>query len=590
MTADCPILIVSDAPAPRLFRRLEVWVFAALAAASVACSGDSGTGPTDLPATAASVNISGAPASIVAGDTIQLTATVRTAAGATMSGAAVTWTSLDPTRLQALTGGRFIALDGGAARVAAQSGAVADTLTVTMESRRMAAVAVSVSSALFLTGDVERAQVTATDQRQRPMPATGLEWTTSNAAAAIVSTDGTIEALAPGDATVTVRGPDAGQGRPSAVLQLRVTRGAGPRVPELQRVDSAVVAWMTANSVPGAQVAVMYQGRLVLSRAYGVRDASTGAAVTLDALFRIGSVSKPIAGLAFMRLVDEGVVNLDDRPVATLLASHTPLPGETVDPRLANATAREILRHQTGYGNRDVDNRVWQGVWQFQAMQPDAHFRYGLGVPLGHAPGTIYGYTNYNTQIIARYIEARTGHPFVTHVQQELLLPAGITRMEYGRGPLAQRNPAEVRPHNAQGLAAAQLNAGTAMAYYDASGSWIANAADLMRLLRRVEDGGTPLLSAAARAEIATKNAAVSGTATQFYGLHWSIREGDGGVTWSHTGAAEGAWAFIMRRNDGVSFVILTNRDMGNPALSFSLEPFLTGVTWPAHDLFPDVP
>jgi hypothetical protein len=128
------------------------------------------------------------------------------------------------------------------------------------------------------------------------------------------------------------------------------------------------------------------------------------------------------------------------------------------------------------------------------------------------------------------------------------------------------------------------------MAYYEASGNWIANAADLMRLLRRVDGGDTPLLSAAARAEIATKNAAVSGAATKYYGLHWTIRESDGGATWSHSGATEGAWAFIMRRNDGVAFVILTNRDMGNPALSFSLEPALAGVTWPAHALFPDVP
>jgi hypothetical protein len=161
--------------------------------------------------------------------------------------------------------------------------------------------------------------------------------------------------------------------------------------------------------------------------------------------------------------------------------------------------------------------------------------------------------------------------------------------MEYGRGPLAERHPDEVRHHNAEGQTDAQLDQNQhGMIYYDASGSWLGTATDLMRLMRHVEglQGETALVSADARAEIATANPDVSGGATQYYGLHFGVRLDAQGATWHHTGAAAGAWALLMRRADGTTFALLTNRDFDNGALYLDLEPALAGVDWPTMDLF----
>ena len=64
--------------------------------------------------------------------------------------------------------------------------------------------------------------------------------------------------------------------------------------------------------IPGVQVAVRIGGELVLERAHGVADASTGEALTPAHRFRIASHSKALAAIATMRLVDDGRLRLDD--------------------------------------------------------------------------------------------------------------------------------------------------------------------------------------------------------------------------------------------------------------------------------------
>lgn len=556
------------------------------------CGGDgSPTDPADpgTPNVPASITISGMPSSVVVGDTLQLSSTVRNAGGAVMSGASVTWSSLDAGRLQALAAGRFVAIGSGDARIVARAGEVADTAVVDAEARRLTTLLARTTGSFFVTGDQEAAAVEARDQRGRAMDPPALVWSSSDPATVAVSDDGEVDALAPGEAEITVRSADDPDGGPSAAFTISVVPGDGPRVPELARVDSVVATWMAANNVPGAQVAVMHEGRLVFSRAYGVRDAEATHPVTEDALFRIGSLSKPIAGLAFLQLLDQGVVSLDDRPFEALLGTYEPVQGATVDPRLAQATARQILRHQTGYGDREVDNVVYRGVWQHGALQATEHFRHGLGHPLDHDPGTQHVYTNYNTQAIARYIELRVGRSFEAHVRDVLMAPAGVTRMVFGKGPIAERDPMEVRYHGADGQPTQNIDQNPfPMPYYEASGSWIGTAGDLMRIMRGVEGSGgdPPLVSQASLDQIATRDPAVSGTGNAFYGLQWGVTLQGGHVAWWHTGAAQGAWARLYRSSDGTSYAVLVNRESAGGQLSLSLAPLLSGMSWPEHDLF----
>ncbi len=557
---------------------------------SAACGG--GDSPTDPvqepdPSLPASLTLSGAPASLVVGDTFQLAASVRNEQGTVIQGAAVTWSSPDGDRLAVVSSGRFRSLAPGPARVVASAGGAADTLTVDADPRVVSSLHAGVSSSLFLTGDREDPRLEVRDQRGRTMEAAGVTWSVTDPAVLTVTPDGLVEALSPG--TAEVRWEASGGSGPSTALEIRVFPGSGPRVPELVVVDSAVVAWMEAFSVPGAQVAVMREGRLVLSRGYGIQSVDAPDPVLEESLFRIGSVSKPLTGLAFLRLVDQGIAGLDDRPVEVLLDHYTPLSGQTVDPRLPTATAREILRHQTGYGSREVDQVAWRAVWQHGATHIDEVYRHMLGRQLDHDPGTYYQYTNKNTKTIARYIEVLTGTDIESFTREALMAPAGVQRMAFGRSGLEDRDPMEVRYHDETGATSALMDASDhVMMHWDASGAWIGTASDVLRVVRTALEGtpGTPpLLSPGVQEEVMGRNPAASPSPTSFMGLHWSVNLSGSAPVWSHTGAARGSWARLSYDHAGTAHMLVSNRHSGGQ-LNFVLDPFLANVDWPEHDLF----
>src|SRR5207253_9317336 len=133
--------------------------------------------------------------------------------------------------------------------------------------------------------------------------------------------------------------------------------------------------------------------------------------------FRIASLSKPITSAAILLLVQRGKLNLDQR-VFDLL-SYEPLPGETVDPRLATITMRNLLEHSGGW-NRDTtfDPMFMMSVPIAVATgtpapaTTDSIIRYMMGKPLQFNPGSDYSYSNFGYSLLGRVIETITGQPY----------------------------------------------------------------------------------------------------------------------------------------------------------------------------------
>ena len=86
---------------------------------------------------------------------------------------------------------------------------------------------------------------------------------------------------------------------------------------------------------------------------------------TLESLFRIASMSKPITAIAIFRLVEQGLVNLDGAliPTVGLVAP----PGRTLIPEAATITVRQLLAHSSGLG--DVPN-AYQVVQAYGTTLP----------------------------------------------------------------------------------------------------------------------------------------------------------------------------------------------------------------------------
>ena len=84
---------------------------------------------------------------------------------------------------------------------------------------------------------------------------------------------------------------------------------------EAARIDSTLADEMRRTRAPGAAIVITEGGRIVYSRALGVRSIETREPVTARTLFRIGSVTKPVTALTASVLAARGVLDLD-APIA----------------------------------------------------------------------------------------------------------------------------------------------------------------------------------------------------------------------------------------------------------------------------------
>ena len=69
---------------------------------------------------------------------------------------------------------------------------------------------------------------------------------------------------------------------------------------------------MARLRVPGVSIAVIDSGRIAWARGFGVKQAGTTDSVTSSTLFEAGSISKPVAATAMLRLVEQGKLALDE--------------------------------------------------------------------------------------------------------------------------------------------------------------------------------------------------------------------------------------------------------------------------------------
>ena len=101
---------------------------------------------------------------------------------------------------------------------------------------------------------------------------------------------------------------------------------------------------MASSHIPGVSIAVIHEGRIEWAQGFGVASVG-GPLVTADTLFQAGSISKPVAAMSALHLVQMGKLDLDSN-VNTVLTSWK-IPTSAVAAGKP-VTLRELLTHTAG--------------------------------------------------------------------------------------------------------------------------------------------------------------------------------------------------------------------------------------------------
>lgn len=183
------------------FRRTLVTAVA-VALASIAlsaCSQDATTTPIPV----ASITLTPENASVSAGATVSLSATLKDADGQVVTGQPISWSSNNTAVATVSRAGVVTTLSPGSARIAASSFGKSATATITVTAKPVAAVVMSSASVSMQVGTTTSLQARPVDSDGATLTGRTVTWTSSNTAVASVSQTGTITAISPGATTIT---------------------------------------------------------------------------------------------------------------------------------------------------------------------------------------------------------------------------------------------------------------------------------------------------------------------------------------------------------------------------------------------------
>jgi CubicO group peptidase (beta-lactamase class C family) len=164
------------------------------------------------------------------------------------------------------------------------------------------------------------------------------------------------------------------------------------------------------HQVPGAQLAVRHGGQTVAVE-FGELEHGTGRAVTREAVFPIGSISKSFTATTAMVLVADGDLELDEP-----LHEHVPELADLGAP----LTLRQLLSHTSGFASGP---ELEEGATASMRRYVLEHCRHEN---LLLAPGTAFSYSNLGYVLAGHVIETITGMSWWEAVESVLLRPLGI--------------------------------------------------------------------------------------------------------------------------------------------------------------------
>lgn len=190
-------------------------------------------------------------------------------------------------------------------------------------------------------------------------------------------------------------------------------------------IEQALRDW----SVPGASVAVVKDGRILLEKGYGVRELGRTEPVTANTLFGLGSITKTFTTATVARLVDAGKLSWDDR-----IADR--LPGfQLSDPRVTgHVTIRDAVTHRVGLD--EIDNNLPWILGTPTRKQYVASLRH---VNLRAAFRDSFNYSNGMLDTVGELIEAVTGKRWEDEVAAQVFAPLGMSHTVSGRDQLVAK-------------------------------------------------------------------------------------------------------------------------------------------------------
>lgn len=196
-------------------------------------------------------------------------------------------------------------------------------------------------------------------------------------------------------------------------------------------VDEVIRAQMKKRDITGLSLAIIDGGKIVREQGYGFTDKSGRTPVTASTLFQAGSVSKPVAALGALHLVDKGLLSLDE-DVNTKLRTWTVPQNKFTDAR--KVTLRLILSHSAGMTVHGFPGyAVGLPLPTLTQVLNGEKSANTSAIRVDRTPGKEWKYSGGGYLVMQQMLLDVTSKPFPQFMDEVVLKPLGMTSSTYSQ-------------------------------------------------------------------------------------------------------------------------------------------------------------
>ncbi len=190
----------------------------------------------------------------------------------------------------------------------------------------------------------------------------------------------------------------------------------------ISNLDSIIKKNLEQQSIPGAAVALVHEGRVIFSQCYGYADTKKKIPITEDTYFMIGSLTKSFTALAVLKLIEQGKVDLnaDIRKYIPNFSIKSLNGGETL------ITVNHLLTHTSGlmidYYVRRTGGKEQSSADLLSQLREEY---------LCFQPGSASKYSNIGYRLLGIMIEQVTGERFENYLEKQIFKPLGLNQSSF---------------------------------------------------------------------------------------------------------------------------------------------------------------
>jgi CubicO group peptidase (beta-lactamase class C family) len=334
------------------------------------------------------------------------------------------------------------------------------------------------------------------------------------------------------------------------------------------KLDKSFNSFIQKWDLASASVAIAKDGKLLYAKGFGYANKEDSIQAEPYSTYRIASVSKLITAVGVMILIERNKLTLDTKVFGKDGLLNDTCFSHYTDKRVEDITVKNLLNHSAGWtsywgDHMFINDKIAKSLKKPLPITLQDIVEFALSKHLHFQPGTYSSYSNLGFSIIQLVVEKASGQSYESFIKENVFYPLNIDDANLAFNFDSLRYPNEARYYEipeAERVIAfdgskdsiLKCRGGNDIRTLGAAGGWVISSVSLLKLLLAIDgnDNFPDLISRKSVLRLIEREG-------EYQPLGWKTIYQNG--KWWRSGSFPGTSALAVVRNDGFTYVFLTN-------------------------------